>query len=779
MLAFIHIEDGHIDDQTLVGAAGGADDIARVGTRIDHEGEVAVHGLERRQMQQRPRGGSAGLAFFLLGRRDQMQVDDDADRRAVDVHRAQHRRVNVAERGERIGAEPEHPRPAGVVPGGGVPGDLQVGDRRAGGFERRIGIGPGVKGVDVALRHAPVARIVFAGTDGGGDDGLAVIPVAGIFGPDLEQRHVGIAPVGIAAGGVQQVGQDRRAHGVEIGRNRIVDHQRLVIEAEQLRGVPLHEGERHRLGHAARGQCPTRCGFAPLADRPGRRGDRGPARQRHHGDVVIAAYTQHFFDQIGFAVDILTPGRHGGADGAALVHRLEPEIGQNAHLFFAGHIQAAQRRDTRLAQRHLARPGRHVAGDRQLGRFAAAEIEDHPGRDMGAPIRTFGIDAALEAVARIRHDAELAARRRRADRIEQRDFEEHIGRVLGNAGYFAAHDAADGLDAVVVGDDGHRGIKLVFLAVQRQHLLAVFGEPHGDVALHLSRVEYVQRPGQIEGDVVGDVDQRRNRAQADGAQTVLQPLRAGTVFHAFEIAAHHQRAGILGVCGQIALPLDRRGERAARLRRIQRFQRAEPGGGQIAGDAADTGAVLAVGRQANLDDGIAQPERIDGGRADFGFVGQLDDAFVIVGQAHLAFGQQHAVRFLAADLAFLQRHVDAGDIGAGRGEYALHAGPRVGRAAHHLHRVAVAVIDHADLQPVGVGVLPGGNNMRDAERGERFGAVFHAFDLEPDHRQLFDDVGDRPVGFQVFFEPVERELHRPAPPTSPAATLGTSSGAKP
>src|SRR3546814_14548830 len=74
------------------------------------------------------------------------------------------------------------------------------------------------------------------------------------------------------------------------------------------------------------------------------------------------------------------------------------------------------------------------------------------------------------------------------------------------------------------------------------------------VALHLAGIEDVQRPAEVEGHVVGDVDQRRDGAQADGAQAVLQPGRAGTVPHAAKAAPGHVGAGVLAVGGQVTAP---------------------------------------------------------------------------------------------------------------------------------------------------------------------------------------------------------------------------------
>ncbi len=58
--------------------------------------------------------------------------------------------------------------------------------------------------------------------------------------------------------------------------------------------------------------------------------------------------------------------------------------------------------------------------------FAAAKFENHARGDLGAHGCEGGIDAALEAIARIGIDAELAAGRGGAGGIEIGGFEEHI-----------------------------------------------------------------------------------------------------------------------------------------------------------------------------------------------------------------------------------------------------------------------------------------------------------------------------------------------------------------
>ena len=69
--------------------------------------------------------------------------------------------------------------------------------------------------------------------------------------------------------------------------------------------------------------------------------------------------------------------------------------------------------------------------------------------------------------------------------------------------------------AAVVGDHGHLGIERVALAVERRELLAAPRAAHREIAVELVGVEDVERPVEIEGEEIGDVDQRRDRPQPD------------------------------------------------------------------------------------------------------------------------------------------------------------------------------------------------------------------------------------------------------------------------
>ena len=135
---------------------------------------------------------------------------------------------------------------------------------------------------------------------------------------------------------------------------------------------------------------------------------------------------------------------------------------------------------------------------------------------------------------------------------------------------------------------------------------------------------------------------------------------------------------------------------------------------------------------------------------------------MVVAELQFARRTEHAVALLAADLADLQVQGGAGDIAARRREDTLHAGPRVGRAAHDLDDGARSGVDLADAQPVGVGMLDRFDDIADHEALQGFGRIGDPLDLEAEHGQRIAHFGERRFGVEMFLEPGERELHRTA-----------------
>ena len=281
----------------------------------------------------------------------------------------------------------------------------------------------------------------------------------------------------------------------------------------------------------------------------------------------------------------------------------------------------------------------------------------------------------------------------------------------------------------------------------------------------------MQRPAAVEGDEIGDIDQRVDRPQSDCRQPLLQPVGRGAVLHALyqpqpEGRAQRRLHSIVTFTGQGKSALHRLYDAV--------LEGADGGGAEIAGDAVDAGAVGPVGREIDLDHRLAERGIVSVAFPDRRVGRQIDDAVMVVGELQLGFRHQHAAAFDAADGADGERDVLAGDEGAGRREHALHAGARVGRAAHDLDRLAVAGIDHADAQAVGVGMLLGGNDRGNHERlSTRL--VLDALDLEPDHGELVDDRRQRSSVSRCSLSQ-QRELHdatRRAPAPACGGWLGS------
>ena len=202
-------------------------------------------------------------------------------------------------------------------------------------------------------------------------------------------------------------------------------------------------------------------------------------------------------------------------------------------------------------------------------------------------------------------------------------------------------------------------------------------------AVQLVGVEDVQRPGAVVGDEVGDVDERRDRPEADRAQPVLQPLRRRAVRHAADQPADEERAGLAGDVGR---EVD--GDRAGEARRATGsiagvISRPRPRAARSRAMPATPSASGRFGVTAISITG-SNGDDVDVAGADRGVGGELDDAVVLVGELHLALGEHHAVALDAADPADLDRGVDAGDVVAGRGDHDLDAGAGVRGAADDL-----------------------------------------------------------------------------------------------
>ena len=193
----------------------------------------------------------------------------------------------------------------------------------------------------------------------------------------------------------------------------------------------------------------------------------------------------------------------------------------------------------------------------------------------------------------------------------------------------AAHHAGDGLNPIVVGDHDIVGDELIGLAVERQYALAFARAAHNKTARDFLCVEHMQRATAIKGEVIGDVDQRVDGAQADGLQPLLHPVRRGAVLDAAHEPQGEGRRQMRVLRGQIKLHGDRAGESPRdRLDRAI-LQPAQTGGCQIARDAVHARRIGAIGREIDVDHRVREPGEIHIARANRRVFGKLHDAVMI------------------------------------------------------------------------------------------------------------------------------------------------------
>ncbi len=199
-------------------------------------------------------------------------------------------------------------------------------------------------------------------------------------------------------------------------------------------------------------------------------------------------------------------------------------------------------------------------------------------------------------------------------------------------------------DALRIGDDDHGLVERIGLAVERLHVLAVTGAAHREAALNLGEVEHVQRPSAIESHIIGDVDERADGPQADGAQTFLHPLRRRAVPNAAHETERKRGAEMRVRWREVEMDAGRAVEGARDRLRRQRLQDSEPRGGEVACDACDAGRVRAVRRHCDVDDRIVEPGPSRIGGANGRVIRQLDDPLVIVAELELRRRAEHSVR---------------------------------------------------------------------------------------------------------------------------------------
>ena len=418
---------------------------------------------------------------------------------------------------------------------------------------------------------------------------------------------------------------------------------------------------------------------------------------------------------------------------------------------------------TRHAQRDglgLWGVGALVGDGAALGLRRAANLQHQGGDALDVLDGVFGIDAALEAVASV--GREVKAPRTPGNRLgpPEGGFDVDVLRTVRHGGSVAAHDAGERLDGLAVGNHADFLVHGDGVAVEQLEGFARLAPAHLQAAVDFVEVKNMAGAAELEHDVVGDIDQRRDAALAAARQALDHPrrgLRLGVD------AAHDAPGKAPAQVGGGNVYRQAVGRADAGLRKVQRLERCAGQGRYLARNAIDAQAVRQVGREFEREQRVVELQVLAHVLAQRRIGGQLQQAAVVVGNAELAGRAQHAVALHAAQLADLDEKGLAvfarGQLGPHLGAGHANAHARIGCAADDGQQRGAAHIDLAHAQAVGVGVLRGFFDFTDDDFGERRGNGGELFDLQPGHGQGVGQSlrGQRRVA--KFAQPGFRKLH--------------------
>ena len=308
-------------------------------------------------------------------------------------------------------------------------------------------------------------------------------------------------------------------------------------------------------------------------------------------------------------------------------------------------------------------------------------------------------------------------------------LEEYVGRVDGNSALLPAHDSREPDRAGCVGDDEGLPIERDFPSVEQQQHFPRARHAHRDVPRQAPQVVGMQWLAELEHHVIRHVHDGTDGPEASAAQPFSHPQRrARSGIQALDDAACEARAG-----GR-RLESDREPLTRGVCHGFERWRRhlACDDRRDLARDAQHRQHVAAIRRHVERQDRVVEGERIAQRRPGHEFVGQLEDALVLLRQPEFARGAKHAVRLDAAQLCPAD-HAAAGEPRTHDGQRCFHASADVGRPAYDLQHCRAAARDLADGQLVGVGVAVDREHLADHDALEVARGGLDRFNLEAAH----------------------------------------------
>ena len=370
--------------------------------------------------------------------------------------------------------------------------------------------------------------------------------------------------------------------------------------------------------------------------------------------------------------------------------------------------------------------------DHAAGKFrhqADGPVHSEPGIDL--------IHTALKTVGGFTGQGKAAGRLADGFGTEYSALNHDVAAGVGNFRIKPAHDPGERNRLHAVADQQVGGGQHTFLTVKGHKTFSVTG--HGDFrtpAFQLVAVKGVQRLPQLHQNIVGNVHDIGNGADAHSVQTVAHPhgrLPDGHAFHETQLVERAQ-VGIRDIHGPFRRPIRtlcfhmHLGQRQGQLESQRRF----------AGKAEYGQAVAAVRGDADFQNLRIQIQRVDEARADLEAFGQHHDAVMIFGKPQLTLGADHAERRHAAQLGLLDDHTSGHRRAHQRHRHFL-SGGHIGCAAHDVQHFFLSGIHRAYGQMIRIGMGLFRQDVPDDDVLDGIIRMDDVFQLQPKHRQAIAD----------------------------------------
>ena len=355
------------------------------------------------------------------------------------------------------------------------------------------------------------------------DPALLTRPLArragGERGADLEQPDVGhaVGPVGLHQ--PHQAGEQPAAEPGLVGRERIEQaHAAVTVGGTHRQAHYLVEP----LGHEA------------AAHRGGRRllgrvGQGADAERAQIGrEVVIAVEPGDLLDEVDLAPQVGPPAGYVYCDPAVLgfAHRGRADRNQVPLELGPRQLDAQHLRHSRRPEEDARRVRRHGPEvHRRLVQGAARGREDQLDAAAHGRLATPAVDPALEPVARLGAQVEVAPRPAGAGRVPHGGLEQDIAALDAHLRVGPAHHPREADDPFAVGDRHHFRRERALDVVEGHQPLAGPRPPdHQGPAPEPGQVVRVHRLVQLEHDVVGGIHHVVDGAHPYRFQPAAKPL---------------------------------------------------------------------------------------------------------------------------------------------------------------------------------------------------------------------------------------------------------------